>query len=375
MNELREIIEAIHESDELLIMATVVDVVGSSYRRPTARMLIFPSGEHIGSISGGCLERDLCQNASNLTQAGPKLISFDTRRDSTNFNPRYNLGCSGIIYVLVERVTREERVLSRDLLELLDTKVPTTMATIYQSDLNALVGAHFRSHADIHADSEELAATFQQVLEDGRPTCCELESNFGGSRLLIERISPPKPLWIFGAGEDACSLAAMAWQLGWDVTIFDHQASQLTTQRFPNARMLCAPWHKAMDSLQATPDTAAVLITHSFDADKLLLPELLSSCISYVGVLGPKSRTGTVLQELHAAGKLPAAEAIDRLRAPVGLDLGGTNPAEIAISILGEIIALDNAREGGLLRQRQGPIHEPVRHKLIDLTASQIVSS
>ena len=115
-------------------------------------------------------------------------------------------------------------------------------------------------------------------------------------------------------------------------------------------------------------------MTHSFDADKLLLPQLLSTCVSYVGVLGPKSRTGSVLRELHSAGKLPEAEAIDRLRTPVGLDVGATSTGEIAVSILGEIIAMDNAREGGLLRDRQGPIHEPVRHVLIDMTNSSTPS-
>ena len=192
--------------------------------------------------------------------------------------------------------------------------------------------------------------------------------------MLIEKISPPKPLWIFGAGDDALPLAAMAWELGWDVTVVDHQASLLTQQRFPYARRVCEAWHNAHESLQPTPETAAVLITHSFDADKLLLPQLLTSNVSYVGVLGPKSRTGKVMRELHAAGKLPKTETLERLHTPIGLDIGATSASEIAISILGQIVANDNDRDGGQLQQREGPIHEPVRHVLIDLTTQPVRS-
>ncbi|MEM7315749.1 MAG: XdhC family protein [Planctomycetota bacterium] len=92
MNELVRIIKTIDSTPGPMCLATVVDVVGSAYRRPTARMLILPDGSHVGSISGGCLERDLCRSAIELTEGGPRLVSFDTRHDSTEFNPRYNVG-------------------------------------------------------------------------------------------------------------------------------------------------------------------------------------------------------------------------------------------------------------------------------------------
>lgn len=369
MHELVRIIEAVEATDEPLYLATVVDVVGSAYRRPTARMLILPEGQHIGTISGGCLERDLCRAAAELTQQGPKLVSFDTRTDSTNFNPRYNVGCNGIIYVLVERVTRAQDCPMSLLRRVLQTETAHVAVTVYQSTIDRFhVGQRFVESSPGLPDmvSRELAGIQQQVHADGRPTCCHVTSVAGEMRMLIEKVAPPKPLWIFGAAEDAVPLAAMASQLGWNVTVADHRASLLCPERFPHARLVCQPWHELPGTLSATPETAAVLLTHSFDADRMLLPFLLAADISYVGVLGPKSRTAKVMRELHDAGKLPRLESLDRLHTPVGLDLGASTPSEIAVAIVGEIIALSHDRSGGRLGSRQAPIHDPVRYRLVE---------
>ncbi len=351
-----------------LILATVVDVVGSSYRRPTARMLILPDGSHIGTISGGCLERDLCRSASQLTKNGPRLVSFDTRLHSTNFNPRYHLGCSGIIYVLVEPITSKNHASIDRLRRVIQSEQALITATVYQADT-----AGWFSLALRFDDVDSLPIAFQTAVETiwadvqstGRPTCCELAWESYAARILIERISPPKPLWIFGAGDDAIPLANMAWQLGWAVTVVDHRASRLSADRFPNARRVCDSWDKVLDQIRSTCDTVAVLMTHCFDADQVLIPALLRSAVSYVGLLGPKSRTGKIMTLLHQNQTLPELSSLERLHTPVGLDIGAVTPAEIAVSVLGEIVAVGNHRSGGRLGQRQDPIHEPVRHVLL----------
>ena len=373
MRELRRIVETIENCDEPMAIATVVDVVGSAYRRPSARMLILPDGSHIGSISGGCLERDLCRDAFRLTALGPKLVSFDTREGSVDLNPRYDVGCSGIIYVLVERVTRDADCPARVLREVLRSKCARTVGTIYHSDpsnstqLNS-VGTRFDEPIEFcgGVSQAEVDAVWQEVKDGGNPICCELSSQLGSIRCLVEHVSPPKALWIFGGGDDARPLAAIANEMGWDVTVFDPRASQLSACRFPNVEQCCTAWHDALRTRRSHDNTAAVLMTHSFEADVTLMPSLLNANLSYFGVLGPKSRTGRVLRQLHADGRLPPAESLDQLRTPIGLDLGAQQPSEIAVSIIAEMIALDNSRDGGLLRERVGPIHEPVRHVLIE---------
>ncbi len=376
MNEIHAILDAVDSTDEPLYLATVVDVVGSSYRRPTARMLILPDGQHVGTISGGCLERDVCRAAEELTKFGPKLISFDTRHDSTNFNPRYNMGCSGIIYVLIERISRDANCPAEVLRRAVKLNRSYVFSTIYQTDSieRASVGDRFKTASQLIAatsganENPSLNQIWKEVAVSGRPVCCEIATDRGSSRALIERIAPTKSLWIFGAGDDAMPLHVMAKQLGWQVTVVDHRAGLLTAERFPGALRLCEPWNVITGRLDTTEDTATVLMTHDFSADKKLIPWLLRSAVSYVGVLGPKSRTARILKELHSENQLPQVDSLDRFHTPVGLDLGASTPAEIAIAILGEIIADATSRSGGQLKARNAPIHDPVRHELIDLT-------
>jgi xanthine/CO dehydrogenase XdhC/CoxF family maturation factor len=368
MSELRRIVQAVDAVPGTLCLATVVDVVGSAYRGPTARMLVLPDGRHIGTISGGCLERDLCNAAPELVRGGPRLISFDTRSDATSFNPRYNRGCSGIVYVLVERITRDDLCPARHLRRVLETDRPLVVATIYQSD-GSLGPIGTRLFAPQLPSA--IRGAFERVEGTGRPVCCEFAGGSQSTRLLIERIDPPKPLWVFGGGDDVCPLVAMAGELGWSVTVLDHRARNLARERFPKAgRLLLAQPAEAADLLVPGPRTAALLMTHSFPADAVLLPWLLESSAHFVGILGPKSRTGKLLRQLHAAGRMPSGDSLDRLRTPLGLDIGAASPAEIAVAILSEIIAAENLRGGGRLQARNGPIHEPIDREVISLRPS-----
>ncbi|MEM7316590.1 MAG: XdhC family protein, partial [Planctomycetota bacterium] len=283
------------------------------------------------------------------------------------------VGCSGIIYVLVERITCEDDCPASSVRRVVTSRQSMTTATVYQSDLNGhkWVGRRFHCPSEFPSAwvTGKLTSVLSRVESDHRPVCCELALADGSLRMLIESIQPPRPLWIFGAGDDAIPLAVMADQLGWAVTVVDHQASRLTGERFPNASLVCEPWNSAVERLSPSRRTAAVLMTHSLTADRILLPRLLDTSVGYVGVLGPKSRTGRMIEQLYAAGAMPDFDSLDRLHTPLGLDIGASIAPEIAVAIVGEIIALDNGRNGGSLQQRQAPIHEPVRHELIDLVS------
>lgn len=372
MNELNQIIEAVEACGDSAILATVVDVVGSAYRRPGARMLILPGGDHIGTISGGCLERDLCREAQSLVSDGPKLISFDTRSDSTNFNPRYNLGCSGIIYVLLERVTNASDCPMEIVRRVFKHEHSEIVATVYQSEIDKFkIGSRLTAD-ELLAINSDFAPLVKRVESDGQRICVQLSETDNSARVLIERIDPPRPMAIFGAGEDAIPLSSIATQMGWNVTIVDDRPEHLTRSRFPDARRLvCSPAAEARDKIKMTRQSVAILMTHSFSKDVALLPWLLNSDAFYVGLLGPKSRTGKIIQHLHADQNMPASDGIDKLHTPVGLDIGAVNPSEIAVAIIAEVIAETHSRSGGKLGQRNDPIHQPVIHELIDLGAHQ----
>ncbi|MEL6105384.1 MAG: XdhC family protein [Planctomycetota bacterium] len=367
MNELRSILDAADGCDEPLFLATVVDVVGSSYRRPGTRMLILPGGKHVGTISGGCLERDLCRQAAELCRDGARLISFDTRDESTNLNARFNLGCQGILYVLVEPVTKDKHCPLLSVRHAMKTRSPVVVGTVYEANgLGNWTPGRRLLGEDIRG-LPPLERVFDRVRRDGTPICCQIEAKEDtNGRLLVERLHPPKPLWVFGAGDDAIPLARIATEIGWSVSVIDDRASELAPDRFPTAeRRIHTAIDEAHSRLKPSRETAAIVMTHSFAKDAVLLPWLCRSDVSYIGLLGPKSRTGKLMQSLHRQRQLPPLEQLERFHTPVGMDIGATTPAEIAIAIVAEVIATDKKRAGNPLSDRQGPIHEPVMHELI----------
>lgn len=370
MNEVRRMIAAADTAAGPTYLATVVAVDGSAYRRPGARMLILPDSERIGTISGGCLERDLCHSAPWLAQDGPHLVSFDTRSEPDDPNPRYNLGCSGVIHVLVERLSGDAHCPLEPLRTVMTSGRARVVATVFAREGTGFPPPGTRLTVEqMTACFGELPAGAQAVGDDGRPINAEVRDGDNACRLLIERIDPPRPLWVFGAGDDAQPLSAMADQLGWDVTIVDKRAHMATAARFPTARQrVCVDPHDAPAQLAASSHTAAILMTHDFAADAALLPWLLASEAGYIGLLGPKLRTAKLMKTLRDEGRLPRLDQLDRLHTPVGLDLGGSTAAEIALSVLAEIVAVDNHRGGGRLHQRQGAIHEATPTVTVDLS-------
>lgn len=135
----------------------------------------------------------------------------------------------------------------------------------------------------------------------------------------------------------------------------DHRSAFLKSERFPLAdRMILSrlePGHELIDNC-----TAAVVMTHNYLHDLELLKILLPSAVTYLGILGPKSRTKQLLQKLQQ-GMRPTAAPLHRLHGPIGLDLGADTPEAIALSIVAEIQSVLANRSGGLLRDRKGPIH------------------
>jgi xanthine dehydrogenase accessory factor len=179
--------------------------------------------------------------------------------------------------------------------------------------------------------------------------------------VLIEAIAPPVPLIIFGAGDDAIPLANLAKLIGWHVTVIDARPAFPTSQRFPMAdsvRCLTAEELDSSPGVVFPPETIVMIMTHRFTKDRELLRFLLPRPLKYLGILGPKSRTGNLLMDL-ACHHPPAY-----LHGPAGLDIGAETPEEIAVSILSEMQAVLSRRDGGPLQERDGPIQDPVDQNL-----------
>jgi xanthine/CO dehydrogenase XdhC/CoxF family maturation factor len=188
---------------------------------------------------------------------------------------------------------------------------------------------------------------------------------------LIEPVKPPVALVLFGAGQDAIPIAAMARLLNWNVTVVDEQASLLTPDRFPGAVVMLD--ELANGSLALDDRTAAIIMSHSYSKDLEWLRRILPSNIGYIGLLGPRKRAEQMHNELRDEGIVLRNADQRRLHSPTGLDLGSETAEGIALSVVAEIQAVMHDRSGGFLRERALGIHEPitVEHSVDYTGASQ----
>jgi xanthine/CO dehydrogenase XdhC/CoxF family maturation factor len=364
MHELHSILDVwrnLEESNRNAVLATVVHVKGSAYRRPGARMLILPDGTRMGSISGGCLEGDVSRKAWWFTDGGrPSVRIYDTSSDEDAVW-EFGLGCNGVIQVMLERVESDS---TRQALEFLDacraSRRQAVMATVIRTSRSAQYQVGRRLFID-HAGGSSgglkgspLASGLQPYIEQTVHARKSRLVHMAGCEVFVEWIGPAVPLVVFGAGHDAIPVVQIARQLGWHVTVADGRPSYAASARFPDAHhvvLMKAPDFLA--GIDITPESVVVLMTHNFPQDAKLLRQILPARPRYLGLLGPKKRADSLFAEL---GVRP--ETVDA-HAPVGLDIGADTPEGIALSIVAEIQAELAGRPGMKLRHRLDPIHAP----------------
>ncbi len=331
MKELPAIVAALLAPDaQPAVLATLVHVEGSSYRRPGARLLVRADGTRLGSISGGCLEEDVVARAGQVRTSGrPEAVIYDTTSEN-DLVWGVGLGCHGVVRVLIENVAPHPAwaaALSRSF----EQRRATALAVVHEGDDRASWGTRLAAPGD----------------------CPD------PGRLFLDTIAPPIALIIFGAGDDAQPLARLAHELGWRVTIADPRPAFATAARFPTARSIVVG---ATDSLvgQTAPDanTLTVVMTHHYVHDLPILRALLSRPLAYLGLLGPKKRADKILADLASTGLIVTEEQRARLHAPVGLDLGADSPEQVALSMLAEMQSVLAGRDARPLRDRTRPIHE-----------------
>ncbi len=367
MKELQDIIAAFEkvECDQIAALATVVEVRGSTYRRPGARMLITPNN-CIGSISGGCLEADVAMRSQQVIASGqPMLVQYDTASPD-DIIWGLGLGCNGLVRVFIERLHQLNPVTF--IAESWRNRQVSVLATVVSTQANLDVGTHLMLSQDENAVSRIKNPTLAAlILNDARVALSNNQSTLnqyhlpvGDAEVFIEVIQPPIPLVIFGAGDDAKPVAHFAKELGWHVTVVDSRPAYATLERFPLADALVVSRPEQISNyINIDSRTVTVVMTHNYLQDQELLKTLLPAAGQYLGVLGPKSRTERLLRELLEQGIALSETNLSRLYAPIGIDIGADNPEEIALAIVAEIRAVLANRSGGLLRNRKGSIHEP----------------
>ncbi len=332
-------------------VATVVATKRSAPRGPGAKMAIADDGAVEGAVSGGCVEGAVVAVADEILRgAPPRLLEF-TIDDEQAWD--VGLPCGGEIAVWVDRADGDpaERfaALAREggrgaLVTRLDDG-----RRVLVEDGGARTGSLGAPGLD-EAAAREAAALMWAERSEQR----ELE----GVPVFVDAVVPPGRLVIVGAVELAGALASLAAAQGWRAFVVDPRPRFAAPERFPEAEEVVAAWPAAgIEQVGGLdPATAVAVLTHDPKVDDEALALALRSPAGYVGAIGAR-RTQAARRERLLARGLSEAE-LDRLAGPIGLDLGAATPAETALSIMAEIVAVRHGRAGGRLRDAAGRIHE-----------------
>jgi len=332
------------------VLATVVRVEGSTYRRPGARLLIGRDGTWVGGVSGGCLEGDLVRKAWWRTAHGAAVVAYDSTADDDTIW-QLGLGCNGIVHVLLERIGPGRPDPLAFVRRSVDERTGGVLATVVRAEpvTGLVIGQRFAFAGDGESDGPDpMRAAAADCLERDRSRTVVVEIGGGEAEVFSEVVRPPVRLVVFGAGFDAVPLVAAGRALGWHAVVAHRRPRSIRADE-----VIAADPITACDRLRLDGRTAAVVMNHHYPDDTAALAALLRSPVRYVGVLGPRARMERMLAEIGET----ELDHLDRLYAPVGLDIGADAPEEIAAAIVGQIVAVFADRAGGHLRDRPGPIH------------------
>ena len=358
MKELSSILDILTPTTRPGVLATLVRVEGSSYRRVGARLLWSGDEPRRGAISGGCLEEDLIERARSVLVTGrSQTVIYDTTEEN-DLVWGVGLGCHGIVRVLLERIHGLPPVL-KVLRQAWGARQAAAVVHVYQEAGPFALGTVHATSPAVAPDGS-LPPAHPQVralAEEALAKAGHVYASVEGAELFVEYLPPPPSLLVFGAGDDAIPLTRLAREMGWRVTVADPRSAFATAARFQGADAVHVLRPEDAASLPFDPWTVAVVMTHHYRLDVPALRALLPLNLPYLGLLGPRKRAERILSDLASAGFPVTEDMRMRLHAPVGLDLGGGTPEEVALSIVAEIQAVLSGRDGRALRERRQPIH------------------
>ncbi len=372
MKEIEDIIQAFDKAQQQgkqTALATLVQVQGSSYRQPGARMLVTDDGQLTGAISGGCLEGDALRKALLvMSQQKPMLVTYDTT-DEDDAKLGVGLGCNGIIQVLIEPIntalpanpiqflkqviSKRQKAVVVTLFSLQNRKGIQPGTCLLQLESGEIYGSISNKEFQ-----RELIKEVENVLA-GQASCIkDINSANEHFTAFIELLKPAISLIVVGAGNDAIPLTRMANVLGWQITLIDGRSNYATGERFPLAhKIIVTKPEKALSQIVIDDHTVFVLMTHNYNYDLAILRQLIPANTVYTGVLGPKKKLERMLDELREEGNYITNEEISKIYGPVGLDIGAETSEEIALSITAEIKAILSKKLGQPLRDNSETIH------------------
>lgn len=313
------------------VLASVVALDGSSYRKPGVRMLIIENNDMIGAVSGGCVEKDILRQSQSVFKDGQsKMMTYDGR---------YRLGCEGILYILLEEFKPSDAFF-KSFDNCLQTRQTFTINSNYLKKEGVIKGVG--STVEIGGQAYALSN--------------KIESEY--SLLQFTQHMPPCfKLMVFGAEHDAVTLCQLASFNGWEVTVVSGPLESKTIDNFPGATAFYSVSPDDLELNSIDKETAIVLMSHNFANDLKYLLELKDSKPAYIGMLGPSHRREKILSQFLEYCPEVDEQFLELIHGPAGLNIGAETPQEIAISILSEILSVIRSQTPMALKEKVGGIH------------------
>lgn len=368
MKEIKAIIKA-YEAIEPGIhaaLATVVRVEGSSYRRTGARMLVLDNGSWTGGISGGCLEGDALKRARlAINSSRPTLITYDTTEDDPH-QIGVGLGCNGIIDVLFTPLDLNDAnnpvetlksctANGRDTHTLITiTNVEGKWNHIQRGDVIRYTGPDNLSKLFSDDLAREINDRIHLQMSEAKSAPAQFNSADRRLELFIEILPPEIHIVLMGHQYDIYPMSRLLKELDWRVSVCG-DVMKINPLVLAHTDVIVAP--AGLSDLTIDEHTAVVLMSHDYKTDKKNLSRVLATSASFIGMLGPRVRSERIWRELEEEGSAISQADMDRIHAPVGLDIGSVTPEEIALSMAAGVKAAFAKRNGAFLKFRDTPIH------------------
>lgn len=296
------------------VIATIVELEGSSYRKPGVRMLFCEDGTQIGAISGGCVEKDVWHHSLNVFKSNnPKTISYDGR---------YRLGCEGKIYILIEPINLKIKHVN-DILNFLNERSEFKIISYYNK----------KNTEELNQGSEILYNRSSNKFNSKLKTLKK-------GLIFNDVLFPVIRLIIIGTEHDASPLCKISSNLGWEVTIVGSPNNSKTKIDFPEAKVVENIDSENFNKLKIDNYTSAVLMSHNYAYDFKNFLELSKFPLFYLGIIGTKKRKNMLINSSIEYNYELSEDFLNSIYSPAGVNIKSITPHEIAISIISEIILI-----------------------------------
>lgn len=346
-----EHLDAVSRLGEPVVLATVVGIEGGSSSRVGSRMFVTRDGRRLGSLTvGGCVDGRASEEAADVLGDGrPRHIHVRLGEDE----PTFGMSCAGMVHVYIERVDAEAvqlRAFAR-VRALIREARHAAVVTPLDGSSDRYVAS--RSESDV--PWPEVAETAQRSIVTEQAVCCPATDD--RPEVFIQPFSPPPRLIVVGTGPVADPLVRLAGRAGYHTTLID--GNDIDGFVEANERIVGIP-SEICRELDLDERCAVVIAAHDYKYEVPVLREVLGRNVGYVGFLASRRRGEAVLRFLETTGV--DGDILETVRVPVGLDVGAESPAEIAVSVLAEMLAIRSGRPGTPLRTARASNHAPSNH-------------